>query len=128
MFVLIMNAVSSSEVALTTREICCALNNKPKDYCLNIDGNGGRCIWWYRRPRHESQRIRLVKPTLELYPYLRLLVEKGLLKRWEGYLPDRLSKWGYDRHVLYYVSEDQLEKRLAKELGKPLLHMVTSRG
>jgi len=129
MIVLILEAVRSSDEALTTREICCTLNNKPKDYCMNIDGRGARCVWWYRRPRHESCRIRLAKPDcrirpLDLYPYLKILVERGLLKRWEGYLPDRLSRWGYDRHVLYYVSEDQLEKRLAKEIGKPLVSRV----
>ena len=122
MYAPIVRVLRSSDTALTTREICCAINGRPRDYCLNVDGNGARCVWWFRRPRHEKQRIRLVKPvcrvrSLDLYPYLKVLVERGIVKRWEGYLPDPLSVWGYDRHVLYYVNEEQLRKRLEKELG-----------
>ena len=112
----ILRVVRSSEKALSTREICCLLNGKSRDYCLNVDGSGGRCMYWFRRPKHESQRIRLVKPDcrtspLKIMKALRFMVEKGLLKRSTYYLRDRLSKWGYDRHVLYYVSEKQLERR-----------------
>jgi len=121
----IIRVIMGSDVALTTREICCALNGKPKDYCMNVDGKGSRCVWWYRRPKHESQRIRLAKPDcrirpIELYPYLKRLVSMGVIKRWEGYLPDKYSTWGYDRHVLYFAREDQLYKRLSMEVGRPL--------
>jgi len=121
----ILRVVRGSDMALTAREICCALNGKPRDYCMNVDGSGARCVHWYSRPRHEKQRIRLAKPDCRVNPttvlkYLKRMVEMGLLKRWEEYLPDPMSKWDHDRHTLYYVTEDQLRKRLAKELGKPL--------
>jgi len=113
----VLLAVKSSRVALTTREICCALNGKPRDYCLNVDSEGSRCIWWYRRPKHEKQKIKLVKPNckvnpLSLYRDLEVLVKSGLLKRMELYLRNPLSTWGRDRHVLYYVDEEQLHNRL----------------
>ena len=125
MLAAILRVVRSSDEALTTREICCAINNVSKDYCLNVDGRGGRCIWWYRRPKHETQRIRLAKPRCRVTPiavmrYLNRMTKMGILKRWEGYLPDRLSRWGYDRYVLYYERDTQLRKRLSREIGRPL--------
>ena len=84
---------------------------------MNVDGEGSRCRWWYRRPRHESQRIRLVESNCQvnplwLYKPLRRLVERGLVKRTILYLRDPLSVWGRDRHVLYYITEDQLRRRV----------------
>ena len=37
--------IKSASEALTTREICCILNGVDRDYCLNVDGRGGRCVW-----------------------------------------------------------------------------------
>ncbi len=65
----ILQILRTNSIGLTTREICCALNNKPRDYCLNVDGEGSRCRWWYRRPRHESQKIRLGSP-LHMFLYV----------------------------------------------------------
>ena len=84
---------------------------------MNIDGNGTRCIYWYRRPKHESQRIKLGRPNckinpLGLYGVLKRLVEYNLIKRAELRLKDDLSVWGRDRHVLYFTCEDQLRRRL----------------
>ena len=128
MWLRILHVVRCSPVALTTREICCALNGKRRGYCLNVDGGGGRCVYWFRRPSHEPQRIRLVRPDcrfspLALYRYLKELVSRGLVKRYEIYLRDELSTWGYDRHVLYYVTEDQLRRRLK---SKSLLEFTAS--
>jgi|GEM_PF-3242297 len=120
---IIYEIVRCSQVALTTREICCLLNGVDKSYCLNVDGKGSRCIWWFRRPRHEKQRIKLAKPIcrynpLSLYRHLNYLVKLGLVKRIELYLRDPLSTWGKDRHVLYYTTEEQLYKRFK---SKPLI-------
>jgi len=84
---------------------------------MNVDGRGSRCIYWYRRPKHEAQRIRLAKPRCSidprrLYPVLNKLVKLGLIKRKELYMRDELSVWGMDRYILYYVSEDQISRRL----------------
>ena len=116
----ILRILRSSETALTTREICCILNGKSKDYCLDVDGKGARCLWWYRRPSHEAQKIRLVKPDCRidprrLYTVLKELLEQGLIRRKRIYLRDNLGTWGYDRHILYYVDDSQLELRLRKE-------------
>ena len=121
--------VGSSQAALTTREICCLLNGVDRGYCMNVDGRGGRCVWWYRRPKRERQRVRLVKPNckinpLRLYRVLDELVERGGLKRVELYLKDPLSVWGRDRHVLYYKREEQLHSRLKT---KPLLNRLKER-
>ena len=112
----------------TTREICCILNGKNREYCLNVDGKGARCLWWYRRPSHESQRIRLVKPDCKINPrrlfsILKELQDQGLVKRKRIYLRDNLSVWGYDRHILWYVNDEQLEHRLQNEYKS---HKITS--
>ena len=122
MYALVCSIIYSSPEALTTREICCKLNNVPRDYCYNVDGEGGRCVFWYRRPKHESQKIKLVRPKCRyrpsaLYQILKMLVSRGLVKKYVIYLRDELSTWGYDKHVLYYVTEDQLRARLK---SKPL--------
>ena len=106
-----------SGVALTTREVCYVLNGVSRGYCLDVDGEGGRCVWWFKGSRHESQRVRLVKPgcrvsPLRLFSVLNELVRRGLVRRYVLYLRDEFSSWGYDRHVLYYVSEEQLRRRL----------------
>lgn len=90
------------------RQICCLLNGKPYDFCYNVDGRGGHCVYWYRRPRHESQRIRLVKPPcrhspLYLIRLLREMERRGLLERRVEYRRDPLSKWGKDRFVIYSI-------------------------
>ena len=117
LYSMIYRIVKESEYALTTREICVKVNGVSKDYCLNTDGKGCRCFWWFRRPEHEPQRIRLCIPKCKvdprrLYRILNKLVSHNLIKRYKVYLRDELSTWGYDKHVLYYVSEDQLRSRL----------------
>jgi len=87
------------------REICCIINGKSYDFCMNVDGKGGRCLWWYRRPRHEKQRIRLVKPPCKHNPLyimkvLKQLEKEGLVLRQIEYRRDPLSKWGKDRFVI----------------------------
>ena len=113
----VLRVVSSSEVALTVREVCCLINGKSVNYCQNVDGCGGRCIWFYRRPKHESQRIRLVKPNctytaLQVMRVISQLVKEGKLKRVEVHLRDELSTWNHDKFKLIYVNEEQLRKRL----------------
>ena len=90
------------------REICCLLNGKDCSYCLNVDGEGGRCAWWFRRPKHEKQRIRLVKPDCRHNPLyiLRVLKElerEGLVLRTIEYREDPYSRWGKDRYVIYHL-------------------------
>jgi len=72
---------------------------------MNVDGKGGRCKYWFRRPKHEKQRIRLVKPPcrhnpLYLYRILRELEREGLVLRRVVYRSDPFSKWGKDRFVM----------------------------
>ena len=113
----ILRIVYSSHVALTIREICCILNNKPFNYCYNVDGNGGRCVWFYRRPRHEAQRIRLVKPeckvtALRVIQLVNTPVCERKLKKHVVHLRDPLSTWGHDNFRLVYIREEQLRNRL----------------
>lgn len=49
---------------------------------------------------------------MRLFSVLNELVRRGLVRRYVLYLRDELSSWGYDRYVLYYVSEEQLRRRL----------------
>ena len=123
----VLKIVRSSERALTVREICCAVNNVDKDFCMNIDGRGGRCVWFYRRPKHEKQAIRLVKPpckhrAIEVIIAVNKLVKEGLLRRSEVFLLDRLSTWGMDRHVLIYSCEKQLTARFNSHTLYRFLH------
>jgi len=88
------------------REICCLLNGKSYDFCWNIDGRGGHCKYWYKRPKREKQRIKLVKPPCKHNPLyiLRILKElekEGVVLRQVVYKEDPFSKWGKDRFVYY---------------------------
>jgi len=115
----ILSIITRSEIALHEREICCILNHKPYEYCQNVDGNGARCVYWYRRPKHElkTYTCRLVEPKSK-YPATRVitaineLVRQGKLKKRIIHLRDNLSKWGRDNFRLIYIHDDQLRKRL----------------
>ena len=112
----ILKVVRLSPIALTIREICCAVNGVHKDFCMNVDGHGGRCIWFYRRPKHEKQAIRLVKPpcrfrATDVIVSVNELARAGLVRRMDIYLRDTLSAWGMDRHVLVFYDENQLRSR-----------------
>ena len=126
----ILKTVCSSPVALTIREICCAINGINRDFCMNVDGRGGRCKWFYRRPRHEKQAIRLVKPpcrfrAIDVISSVNELARMRLIKRVDTYLRDRLSAWGMDRHVLVFIDEQQLRNRTGCQ---DLLSYVKERG
>jgi len=118
----ILEIVKNSPHALTIREICCLLNEKPFNYCMNIDGNGTRCIWWYRRPLHERETYtcKLGYPNcrynaLRVIQLVNELVKEGKLKKKLEHLRDDLSKWGRDNFKLIYVSDEQLRKRIGIE-------------
>ena len=91
------------------REICCFINNKPYSYCMNVNGKGGRCKYWYHRPKHESQAIKLVEPNCKTKPSYIIKVLKELEKN--GYVKsrieirtDKLSPSGFDHFRVYYLS------------------------
>jgi len=114
---LVFEAVQCSGVALSVREICVLLNKKTLDYCLNVDGQGSRCAFFYRRPRHESQKIRLARPScrinaLRVIEAVNSLVKRGLLRKVVVHLRDELSSWNHDNFRLVYVNEKQLRRRL----------------
>ena len=115
----VLEIVKKSEIALTIREICCLVNNKPFSYCMNIDGKGTRCIWWYRRPLHERETYtcKLGYPNcrynaIRVIQIVNKLVKEGKLKKKLEHLRDNLSKWGRDNFKLIYINDDQLRKRL----------------
>ena len=87
------------------REICCLVNGKPYDYCLNVDGKGGRCVYWFRRPKDERQRIRLVKPDCKYDPryvirVINQLAKEGKVVKIVTYRLDPYSRWGMDKYTI----------------------------
>ncbi|RLE90747.1 MAG: hypothetical protein DRN04_14425 [Thermoprotei archaeon] len=117
----ILELVKRSEEALTVREICCLINGKDPDYCINVDGEGSRCLYFYRRPKHESQRIKLVRldcktPATTVIRAVNRLAEKGLIKKKIFRLRDPLSTWNRDNFRLVYVDENQIRKRLKSKI------------
>jgi len=97
------------------REICTILNNKPYNFCWNVDGKDGRCKYWYKRPKYEKQRIRLVKPPCKHNPLYIIkiiseLEKEGLVQKKIEYRDDPLSKWGKDKFVIVSLTKKGYEK------------------
>jgi len=115
---LVWRVVRDSPVALTTREVCVTINGVSKTYCQNVDGRGGHCRWAFARPDATPSYHLVVPPCRYRYPdviaTLKLLAERGDVKRVRVLMRDRESKWGYEYHVLNYVREGQLYARLGR--------------
>jgi len=108
--------IRKSNVALTVREICVLINGVDMGYCRNVDGNGAHCRYAYHRTDAENgYELKIPKcryKYTDVSKILKMMSKNGKIKRIRLILRDRLSKWGFDRFVLYYIDDDQLYKRI----------------
>jgi len=115
----VWRVVRDSPVALTTREVCVLLNGVSKAYCMDVDGRGGHCRWAFSRPDAKPSYHLVAPPCRFRYPdviaALKLLAERGDVKRARVLMRDPLSRWGYEYHVLNYTREGQLYARLGRQ-------------
>ena len=84
---------------------------------MNVDCKNSRCVYFYKRPKHEKQRIKLVKPdcrysAIAVIQAVNALVRRGLINKKEMYLRDKYSVWGYDKFRLCYIDTKQIRNRL----------------
>jgi len=121
MITLVWRVIRDSPIALTTREVCVAVNGVSKTYCQNVDGRGGHCRWAFSRSDAELTYHLVVPPCryrfTDVIRTIKLLAERGDIKRAKVLMRDHESKWGYEYYKLNYTREEQLYARLGR---KPL--------
>jgi len=118
MITLVWRVIRNSQIALTTREVCTLVNGVAKDYCKNVDGNGGHCKWAFSRSDGKPTYNLVVPPCryryVDVIKVIKLLEKRGDIRRVKVIMRDHDSKWGYEYYKLNFVNDEQLYMRLGR--------------